>query len=188
MMTLYKSVIRSRIDYCCTVWSPITKQDICSLEAIQRSFTSRITCLKEQTYWERLRSLRLMSVQRRRERYIIIHMWKVFAGIAPNDMGLEFYYNDRTGPMCRIPQLKGKMMRVRTLRHHSFSSMGPMLFNIVPRVVKESSSPDSFKATLDDFITTLPDTPPTPGYVAANSNSLLDWAKVKSRALPEAPS
>ena len=38
---------------------------------------------------------------------------------------------------------------------------------------------------LDDFLMTLPDTPPTPGYIAANNNSLLDWIVTNSRALPE---
>ena len=32
---------------------------------------------------------------------------------------------------------------------------------------------------------TLPDTPPTPGYVAANNNSLLDWTATNGWALPE---
>ena len=74
--------------------------------------------------------------------------------------------------------------------YHSFGSMGPMLFNAVPKLVKSSISPEfeSFKASLDDFLMTLPDTPPTPGYVAANNNSLLDWTATNGRALPEVPS
>ena len=69
--------------------------------------------------------------------------------------------------------------------YHSFGSMGPMLFNAVPKLVKSSISPESFKASLDDFLMTLPDTPPTPGYVAANNNSLLDSTATNGRALPE---
>ena len=64
-------------------------------------------------------------------------------------------------------------------------SIGPRLFNALPRFIKESSTLDSFKAVLDDFLMTLPDTPPTPGYIAANNNSLLDWIVTNSRALPE---
>ena len=101
-MTLYKSLIRSKLEYCCLVWSPIRKADICSLEAIQRSFTARIITLKGLTYWERLRSMKLMSVQRRRERYVVLHMWKIYCGIVPNEVGVEFYSNDRLGPMCSL--------------------------------------------------------------------------------------
>ena len=43
-------------------------------------------------------------------------------------------------------------------------------------------------ASLGDFMMTLPDTPPTPGYVPANYNSLLDWTATHGRALPVVPS
>ena len=115
-------------------------------------------------------------------------MENISSGIVPNDVGLNFYVNDRLGPMCRVPKLRAKSMKVNTMMYHSFGSMGPMLFNAVPKEVKSSSSPDSFKADLDDFLMTLPDTPPTPGYVAANNNSLLDWTATNGRALPEVPS
>ena len=73
-------------------------------------------------------------------------------------------------------------------KHNSLPlSMGPMLFNAVPKLAKNSISPESFKASLDEFLMTLPDTPPTPGYVTANNNSLLDWTATKSRALPKVP-
>ena len=38
-----------------------------------------------------------------------------------------------------------------------------------------------FKAELDRFLQTIPDTPPTPGYTGANSNSLVEWASSKSQ-------
>ena len=105
LMTLYKSLVRSKMDYCCPVWFPTTKEEISALEGIQRSFTSRIQSLKGFSYWERLRKLKLMSAQRRRERYIIIHMWKIYTGTAPNDIKIKFHYNDRTGPQCIVPTL-----------------------------------------------------------------------------------
>ena len=77
LMTLYKSLIRSKLDYCCPVWSPIRKADICSLEAIQRSFTARIITLKGLIYWERLRNMKLMSVvgtKKKREVYCSTHV------------------------------------------------------------------------------------------------------------------
>ena len=88
--------------------------------------------------------------------------------------------------MCRVHK-RAKSIQVNTMVYHSFGSMGPILFNAVPTLVKSSISPESFKAPLDDFLMTLPDTPrsPTPGYVAANNNSLLEWtASTNGRALP----
>ena len=50
-----------------------------------RSYGSR-----ELIYWNRLKRLRIMSLQRIRERYCIIHVWKILDGYAPNDIGMEF--------------------------------------------------------------------------------------------------
>jgi hypothetical protein len=33
---------------------------------------------------------------------------------------------------------------------------------------------ESFKVLLGKFLDTIPDTPPTPGYTAINSNSMID--------------
>ena len=43
-----------------------------------------------------------MSVQRRRERYIVLHMWKICCGIVPNDVGVEFYSNDKAIPVDEL--------------------------------------------------------------------------------------
>ena len=112
-------------------------------------------------------------------------MWKIYTGTAPNDIKIKFHYNDRTGPQCIVPNLNARSSRINTLRYNFFTSMGPRLFNSLPKAVKECSSPDSFKKTLDDYIMSLPDTPPTPSYVAANNNSILEWTVTSSRALPE---
>ena len=93
--------------------------------------------------------------------------------------------SDRTGPQCIVPHLNARSSRINTLRYNFFTSMGPRLFNSLPKAVKECSSPDSFKRTLDEYIMSLPDTPPTPSYVTANNNSILDWAVTSSWALPE---
>ena len=63
MLTLYKSLIRSKVV-------------IQNLENVQKEFTKRISGLKEIDYWERLKRLKLLSLQRRRERYSIIQLSK----------------------------------------------------------------------------------------------------------------
>ena len=81
----------------------------------------------------------------------------------------------------RIPALgKSKYGSVNTLIHHSFSSNGPALYNTVPTNIKAITSLEPFKAHLDKWLKSFPDTPPTPGYVAANRNSVVDWANSKS--------
>ena len=76
MIQLYKSLIRSRVEYCCPLWNPYLAKDIQVIEDVRRYFTSRISGLSHLSDWERLSALNLLSLQRRRERYIIIHTRK----------------------------------------------------------------------------------------------------------------
>ena len=97
MLQLYTSLIRCKLEYCCPVWDPTAVSDIRLIEDVQRKFTSKIIGCKELTYWDRLKFLGLQSLQRRRERYAIIHVWKIINNLAPNDMKMKFHDDGRTG-------------------------------------------------------------------------------------------
>ena len=84
MLTLFKSIVLSRIDYGSQLWSPFLIKHITQLVKIQQSFTIHITGMNDMSYHERLKSLGLYSLQRRRERYCIIYIWKIVEGLVPN--------------------------------------------------------------------------------------------------------
>ena len=65
MLTLFKSIVLSRLDYDSQLWSPFRIKHITQLETIQRSFTKVITGMNGMPYHERLKSLGLYSLQRR---------------------------------------------------------------------------------------------------------------------------
>ena len=71
MMTLYTSLVRSHIEYCCPLWSPTNVGDIKRLEDVQKQFTAKILQIKDLNYHDRLRALNMMSLKRRREHYSI---------------------------------------------------------------------------------------------------------------------
>ena len=64
MMTLYKTMIRSRVEYSSPLWNPTKITDIQTLENIQRSFTSKIDGCSNLNYYQRLRKLKIPSLQR----------------------------------------------------------------------------------------------------------------------------
>ena len=74
MLTLLKSLFILLLEYCCQLWNPSKAKDIQTIEAIQRTFTCKISEVQHLNYWERLHELKLYSLQRRRERYIIIYI------------------------------------------------------------------------------------------------------------------
>jgi hypothetical protein len=148
-----------------------------TIEAPQRSITRKIDGMSGLDYWGRLKKLKLYSLQRRRERYIICMMWKIFHQYCPNDVGINFKVHPRLGPRALRP-LQRSRSHYTTLRHNYFTSTGPALFNITPKDIKTEKDPITFKRSLDRFLREIPDKPPTPGYVSANNNSLLEWAMV----------
>ena len=176
MMTLFKSLVRSLLEYCCPLWIPHKVSDIAALESVQRTFTSKIWGLQHLDYWSRLKALGLMSLQRRRERYVIIHMWKILNGIAPNDIDIKFSSPSRSGIMAKIPSLsKSSSMMNQSIYDHSFAVLGPKLWNKIPGHLHSMADPQVFKTELTKFLTQFPDRPPVKGYKIINGNSILDW-------------
>ena len=57
MLTLFKSIVLSRLDYGSQLWSPFLIKHITQLVKIQRSFTKHITGINDMPYHERLKSL-----------------------------------------------------------------------------------------------------------------------------------
>ena len=175
MLLFLKTYLIPRLEYGSAAWNPHKISEIELLEAVQRSFTSKIDNMQNLNYWERLEKLKLFSLQRRRERFIIIHTWKVYKHLAPNDVGLKFHEHARLGIQADRLPLKAKSAKVKTLRHNFFSHTGPRLFNLIPGHIKNAKSMQSFKNQLDKFLMKIPDYPPIPGYKRANTNSLVDW-------------
>ena len=109
MLTLWKQLVIPHLDYCSQLWSPLTKGDIQNLEKTQRSFVRRIKGMSQDSYWEQLKTLKLFSIERRRERYIIMYVWYILEGIVPNlseEDGITSKDHIRLGRKCVVPTVK----------------------------------------------------------------------------------
>ena len=70
MLTIFNSLVISKLDYCCEIWNPHQIQQIIKIEQIQRAFTSRIAGLREDNYWNRLKKTRNnVPTETQRENY-----------------------------------------------------------------------------------------------------------------------
>lgn len=176
VMLLYKTYVRPHLEYASCLWSPSKIKNIEDLESIQRSITSKIEGLEQLSYWERLKTLDLFSLQRRRERYDLIHIWKIQNNIIPNDLNMQFYETPRHGWKCKRNPLPSRQGRLSTIKEHSFTNRAAALYNSIPKIVKNVTKTSIFKSRLNKFLKKLPDTPPVHGCVPTNHNSILDWA------------
>jgi hypothetical protein len=196
MLTLWKSLVLSRMEYNCPLWNPMKIGEIKCLEAVQRTFTSKITGMDTLNYWERLSALNLYSLQRRRDRYDIIYIWKILENKVPNitscrQIKISHTHDSRNGRMCteHVPA-KTACCRVKTLVRNSFPIRAVKTFNILPKHLRglTGCSVDQFKAQLDRFLASVPDEPPMPGYITvAESNSLLHQVPLVKRRCATQP-
>ena len=176
MIPLFKTLVRSRLEYLCPLWNPSKITDIQTLESVQRNFTSKIYGFSEYDYWTRLKLLKLHSLQRRRERYIMIQMFKILKNDVPNNLNIQFVNSERKGLQAIIPPFpKNASGKNITLYEDSFAVKGPKLWNLLPTDTRDKDTLDRFKVSLSRFIDQFPDQPPVSGYTTTNSNSLLDW-------------
>ena len=177
MKTLLKSLIVSQMEYCCILWSPTNQKQIDLLESVQRNFTRKISCFQsynnvlqrvtcEVDYDERLRRLKIYSLERRRERYQILYIYKIIAEIVPNP-GLDILYFPRTKVRVEPKYERNAPTWVTRIRNSSFYYIAPKLFNYLPADMKEL--PDTtislelnyrrFKNKLDKYLAEIPDIP-----------------------------
>ena len=195
MLTLWKTLVLSKLDYCSQLWDPSKKGYIQDLELVQRDFIKRINGLSELDYWQQLKSLALYSLQRRRERYMIIYVWKILENLVPNlDSKNPVRSRDhgRRGRLCNEPAAhRIASKKLELLCESSFAYKAPRLFNKLPKelralsvkpriledgTVKPGISEDTFKNHLDRFLATIPDQPQIRGYTdmrLAETNSLV---------------
>ena len=193
--TLLRSLLVPTLEYGCMLWNPNVSNLKMLIENVQRKFTSRISefnVLDEETglhtchvdYWERLKQLKVYSLERRRERYIIIFMYKIITQLYPNP-GIDLSgitLNDRQGtkiPSKFDPKAPQWVQRLRTA---SFFSKGPRLLETVLPFIggvacltEDTPDVDKFKEKLDKLLETIPDQPTVPGLTCpVMSNSILD--------------
>lgn len=184
MMTLWKSLIRSKLEYCCQLWHPSMKGDTQALEQVQRNFIRKISGMQQLSYWEQLQALSVYSLERRRERYLILYAWRIMEGQVPNICspergGISTKWHIRRGRYCVVPTVSNRVSQaVQSLRYTSFAIHAPRLFNLLPSCVRNITgcSVDSFKRQLDRYLRSVPDEPQIAGYTAmrrADSNSLI---------------
>ena len=177
MLTIWKTMVQTKLDYCSVLWSPNDQASISRLESVARHFTAQVAGMEELDYWDRLAILHLYSQERRRERYSIIFVWKIAQQLVQG-YNMDFVQNLRRGRLALVHQASPQASppAVKRAREASLQVRGSKLFNLIPKELRDMSGAVlQFKARLDKWLSSVPDQPTVSGRQrAAQTNSLLD--------------
>ena len=136
MITIWKTIIQPRLDYCSQLWSPGDQGNISKLESVLRSFTAKIAGCENLDFWQHLQFLKLLSQERRRERYMIIFLWKISEGLV-DSYTIPFVTNPRRGRLATVsPVSRDAPTAVRKAREASLSVKGARIFNLLPADIR----------------------------------------------------
>jgi len=80
LVLLYKSMVRSHLGYCSSVWVPYRRGDIEALQKVQKRATKILPALKKLKYCDLLKACKLTSLHYRRLRRDMIETYKILTG------------------------------------------------------------------------------------------------------------
>jgi hypothetical protein len=147
---LYKSLVRSHLEFAHSVWSPYKKGLIYDIEKVQKRATKMVHGCKGMNYMERLQFLNLPTLKFRRIRGDMVEVFKMTHNL----------YDQCTVPtLTRNPdtRTRGNSFKLKVdrckydLRKYSFCNRVTSVWNSLPDNVVCSESLNSFKNSLDKF-------------------------------------
>ena len=150
MIPLFKALIRPHLEYANAVWSPYKKKDVKRIEQVQRDFSKRIDGMRDLNYSERLRRLKLPSLEFRRLRGDLIEAYKITHDIydpvtTKSLLTLSNVTNTRSHPY------KLTKSCVNTIKYQNFFTNRIINnWNNLPVDIVTSDSVNSFKNKIDD--------------------------------------
>ena len=140
------SLVRPRLEYAATVWSPYMKKDKEKLERVQRAATKIVPELRDLPYEERLRRMQITTLERRRERGDLINVYKMMNGIDRVGRGL---LKLDSGPTRGHGKKLRKERCLRDVKKFSFPHRIIDVWNGLPAGVVNAETISGFKTKLD---------------------------------------
>ena len=158
LIPLYKAFVRPHLEYAVQVWAPTARHGnwgiIMEIEDCQRQFTRIIEGMGLLPYCQRLQRLRLSTLLERRMHGDLIETFKIINGFV--DYGHNIF---ATNTAYRTLNLNFTSHHRLRSAHDFFTNRVIKYWNQLPLLVRNSTSINAFKAGLDLFKFSKPDSP-----------------------------
>ena len=153
MIPLYKALVRPIIEYANSVWCPYKMKHIKAIERIQRNFTKRVFGIQKLNYNDRLKYLKLPSLEYRRVRGDMIEAYKIINNL----------YDPLTTSSLLTPQSKNSITRSHGYKLFKerankksyscfFTHRITNLWNSLPEDVVNAKTLNRFKNNIDKYL------------------------------------
>jgi len=145
---LYKTMVRSHLDYGVSVWAPHHRKFIDDIERVQRRATKLVYQCRDMCYKDRLKYLALPTLTYRRTRGDMIEVYKLLTLKYDKNvvLSLGLSHNTRTrGNALKLETVRAKYDK----RKHFFSDRVVSVWNSLPDSVIDVKSVNAFKNALD---------------------------------------
>ena len=148
---LFVAIVRPHLEYGAPVWNPYLKKHITLIERVQRRATKLIPGLSAKPYKERLKILRLPTLEYRRYRGDMIQAYKLTHGLYEDNNNLiNLRINERINNATTAhPYTIKKERYAKDVRKYFFSNRICDQWNNLPANVVMSTSLNAFKNKLD---------------------------------------
>ena len=148
-LLLYKAYIRPQLEYCQQACQPYLTKDIDILGRVQKRATKLVKSLKDLSYEERLKELKLYSLSERRTRADMIAVYKIVHGIT--DINIEKLFTLEKDKRTRGHSLQIKVHKFSKteVRRNAFSQRVVIPWNELPDSIVNSLNEKTFKRDYD---------------------------------------
>jgi len=154
--SIYKALIRPKIDYLASICSPSNEKEQDILEKIQRKATKLVRGFKNLDYNERYRLLRITSLKTRRTRGDLIEIYKLFNNLY--DLDVSLFFKTRSEVLTRKSiVLRGhnyyisKPLSRLNIHQNSFLCRSIDIWNELPYNIVNALTLNSFKSKIDNW-------------------------------------
>ena len=148
LLPLYKTLVRPILEYAMVIWKPFLKKDIDDVEKVQRRATKLVRSIKDLPYPDRLKSLKLDSLQFRRRRNDVLQVFRIVKNF--DNINTDSFFKFQTYGSTRGHELKLVKPRAKSnIRLYSFSHRVINDWNGLKDETIKSKTLNSFKNALE---------------------------------------